>query len=71
MIEQKLGFDRIRKQLLEMCSTAAGAGLMAEQTFSTSPAEVSYRQAVAEEVREALMMEHDFPKGELDRKSVV
>ncbi len=65
IIEQKLGFDRIRTQLLEYCSTVGGAVLLREQGFSTSPAEVAERQALAEEVREALMMEPDFPKGEL------
>ncbi len=65
MIEQRLGFDRIRTQLLERCSTKRGADLMAEMNFSTSPAEVGYRQALAEEFRLALMMEQEFPNGEL------
>ena len=65
MIEQRLGFDRIRTQLLERCSTQRGADIMAEVNFSTSPKEVDYRQALAEEFRLALMMEQEFPNGEL------
>ena len=65
MIEQRLGFDRIRTQLIERCSTPRGAALMAEMDFSTSPAEVDHRQALAEEFRLALMMEQEFPNGEL------
>ena len=38
---------------------------MAEVNFSTSPKEVDYRQALAEEFRLALMMEQEFPNGEL------
>ena len=65
VIEQKLGFDRIRTQLLDRCSTRRGADLMGEQEFSTSADEVAYRQGLAEEFRLALMMEQEFPKGEL------
>ena len=65
MIEQRLGFDRIRTQLIERCSTPRGAALMAEMDFSTSPAEVDYRQALTEEFRLALMMEQEFLNGEL------
>ena len=44
---------------------------MAEMSFCTSPREVEYNQAVAEEVREALLMEQYFPKGELVEFSAV
>ena len=64
-IEIKLGFDRIRRQIYDHCSTEGGRSQVAEMTFCTSPSEVEYNQAIAEEVRVALMMEQYFPKGEL------
>ena len=64
-IEQRLGFDRIRTQLVERCSTHRGATLMQEVEFSTDAAEVDYRQGLTEEFRLALQMEQEFPNGEL------
>ncbi|MBR3931317.1 MAG: endonuclease MutS2, partial [Tidjanibacter sp.] len=64
-IEQRLGFDRIRTQLVERCSTHRGATLMQEVAFSTDAAEVDYRQGLTEEFRLALQMEQEFPNGEL------
>ena len=64
-LEIKLGFDRLRRQIADHCSTAGARDLVADMTFSTSPKEVEYNQSLAEEVRVALMMEQYFPKGEL------
>ena len=64
-LEIKLGFDRIRQQIADLCSTQGARELVAEMEFCTSPKEVEWRQSIAEEVRLALMMEHTFPKGEL------
>ncbi len=64
-IEIKLGFDKIRRQIADLCSTIGGRDLVADMAFCTSPKEVEYNQSIAEEVRVALMMEQYFPKGEL------
>ncbi len=64
-LEIKLGFDHIRRQLADLCSTPGAAEMVAEMEFHTSPREVEWLQSVAEEVREALLMEQYFPKGEL------
>ena len=64
-IEIKLGFDKIRHQIAERCSTEGARSLVANMEFCTSAAEVEEMQATAEEVRVALMMEQYFPKGEL------
>lgn len=64
-IEIRLGFDRIRRQIADLCSTQGARELVAEMDFATSPAVVEERQALAEEVREALLMAQEFPKGEL------
>lgn len=62
--EIKSGFDRIREQVGAMCSTAGGRNLLKEETFTDSPGELARRLSVCDEVRVALMMESDFPKGE-------
>lgn len=64
-IEIKLGFDRIRRQVADHCSTEGGRDLVAQMAFCTDPKEVEHNQAIAEEVRVALLMEQYFPKGEL------
>lgn len=64
-IEIKLGFDKIRQQIAALCSTIGGREEVADMVFCTRPQEVEYNQAIAEEVRVALMMEQLFPKGEL------
>ncbi|MBO7299972.1 MAG: Smr/MutS family protein [Tidjanibacter sp.] len=64
-LEIKLGFDKIRKQIAERCSTEGGRSLVADMAFCTLASEVEEMQATAEEVRVALMMEQYFPKGEL------
>ncbi len=64
-LEIRLGFDRIRRQVSALCSTANATELVAQMDFCTNPNEVEWLQSVAEEVRVALMMEQYFPKGEL------
>lgn len=70
-LEIRLGFDRIRHQIADHCSTAGARDLVSEMCFVTSAKEVEYNQNIAEEVRVALMMEQYFPKGELTEFSSV
>ncbi len=70
-LEIKLGFERIRRQVAELCSTPSASELVAQMDFSTSAKEVEWRQSVAEEVRLALLTEPQFPKGELVEFSIV
>ena len=70
-LEIKLGFDRIRRQIADHCSTPGARELVADMTFVTSAREVVYNQDIAEEVRVALLMEQYFPKGELVEFSAV
>jgi len=63
-IEIKLGVDRIRRQITDLCSTPTGAALLDGEGFSTSAEEVMRRQSLAEEVRVARMMESGFPSGD-------
>ena len=62
--EQKLGFDRIIRQVAERCSTRRGKELLAEEGFSTDAAEIAERLALCGEMRTCLMLESDFPRGE-------
>ena len=64
-LEIRLGFDRIRHQVSALCSTEGGRGLVADMRFCTSAEEVERTQSIAEEVRDALLGAHNFPKGEL------
>lgn len=70
-LEIKLGFERIRRQVAELCSTPSAKELVGQMDFSTSAKEVEWRQSVAEEVRLALLTEPQFPKGEIVEFSIV
>ncbi|MDE7123160.1 MAG: endonuclease MutS2, partial [Alistipes sp.] len=62
--EQKIGFDRLRAQVAERCTMRAARERLAAHGFSTSPREIEQRQTLADEMRQLLMMEHEFPGGE-------
>ncbi len=62
--EQKSGFDRIRLQVEELCTTQGGRRMLAEELFTDSFEEVERRLRACDELRTALMMEGDFPKEE-------
>ena len=62
--EQKVGFDRVREQVAALCTMRAARGLLADETFCTSPREVERRLALADEMRQVVEMEHEFPGGE-------
>ena len=62
--ESKIGFDRIRRQVEELCSTVAARERIASEPFSSSAAELEQRLGLADEVRSVLAMEGGFPGGE-------
>ena len=62
--EQKIGFDRLREQVAARCTMRAARERIAAEDFSTSPREIERRQALADEMRLLLDMEHEFPGGE-------
>lgn len=62
--EQKIGFDRLREQVADRCTMQAARRLVEEQGFLTSPREIERRLALADEMRQLLMMEFDFPGGD-------
>ena len=62
--EQKIGFDRVREQIVALCTMRAARERIAAEGFSTSPREIEHRLALADEMRLVLDMERDFPGGE-------
>ncbi|MFI3319485.1 MAG: Smr/MutS family protein [Rikenellaceae bacterium] len=62
--EQKIGFDRLREQVIAKCTTASGAAKVEAQLFSTSAKEIERRLTLCDEMRALLMMEQGFPSGD-------
>ena len=62
-LEQKLGFDRIRKIIADRCSTSYAAERTATEEFSTAPAEIRRRLLLTDEMRLIMMFEDGFPTG--------
>ncbi|MBQ3083740.1 MAG: Smr/MutS family protein [Alistipes sp.] len=70
--EQKIGFDRLREQVVACCTMAAARRKVLAHGFSTSLREVEQRLTLADEMRQLLLMEFDFPGGEYpDTEEVV
>ena len=70
--EQKIGFDRLREQVAARCTMEAARRMVAEERFSSSPREVEERLALADQMRQLLLMESDFPGGDYpDTEAVV
>lgn len=60
-IEEKLGFDRIRKMIADRCSTTYASDRTATETFSTNPEEIRKRLLLTDEMRLIVMFEDSFP----------
>ena len=76
--EVKIGFDRIRQQVADLCTTGAARERFFAERFSDSAEVVAHRLALCDELRVAMMMEGDFPRGEyvdttalLDKAAVI
>ena len=62
--EQKIGFDRLREQVAALTTMPSAHRRIEEEQFSISPREIERRLQLADEMRQLLMMEYDFPGGE-------
>ncbi len=60
-LEQKIGFDRIRKMISDRCSTEYASGRVASETFSTEEKEIRRRLLLTDEMRLIVMFEESFP----------
>ena len=62
--EQKIGFDRLREQVAAFTTMPSARRRIEEEAFSTVAKEIERRLTLADEMRQLLMMEYDFPGGE-------
>ena len=70
--EQRVGFDRIREQIVERCSMLSARELMASEGFTRSRREVEERLQLADEMRTVLAMEPGAEIGEQeDLRSII
>lgn len=60
--ENKIGFDRIRQMLLELCLCLAGKQLVEEMKFSASYGYISYQLIITNEMKQLLLFEENFPQ---------
>ena len=60
-LEQKLGFDRIRKAVADRCVTEYAANKAMEETFVTDVKVIRERLLLTDEMRLILMFEESFP----------
>jgi DNA mismatch repair protein MutS2 len=60
--EQKIGFDRIRRQTERLCITERAREMAAEAAFSADYRTVETALSRTDEMRTILMMENDFPQ---------
>ena len=60
-LEAKLGFDRIRAQIADRCSTEYAAQRVAVEGFITDPAAIRRRLLLTDEMRLVVMFEENFP----------
>ena len=55
-LENKLGFDKIRRIISDRCMTEYAAGRVASEEFSTDAQEISRRLALTDEMRIIVML---------------
>ena len=60
-LEQKLGFDRIRKAVADRCVTEYAVAKTMEETFLTDAKAIRERLMLTDEMRLILMFEESFP----------
>ena len=68
LFEQKVGFDRVRRQVAELCTTSAARERVADEGFTSSAGEVGRRLGLSDELRLLLVTGNGggagFPGGE-------
>lgn len=63
-LESSIGFDRVREQILGLCSMRRAQEMLSGEGFSTSRREIEHRLSLADEVGRLLSMEQEFPREE-------
>ncbi|MBO7312811.1 MAG: endonuclease MutS2, partial [Alistipes sp.] len=64
--EQRIGFDRIREQVMALCSMQSAREVIASESFSASQREIEQRLILADEMRLVISMESGTDIGEQD-----
>lgn len=64
--EQRIGFDRIREQVIALCSMQSAREVIASESFSTSQRDIESRLILADEMRLVISMESGADIGEQD-----
>lgn len=64
--EQRVGFDRIREQVMELCSMMSAREIIAQEGFSRSRRDIEERLTLADEMRLVISMEPGAEIGEQD-----
>ena len=68
-VEEKLGFDRVRRAIADRCNTNYAAARVQEEGFSTDPKIIRLRLQLTDEMRLVCMFEDNFPQsGYIDAK---
>lgn len=62
--EQRIGFDRIREQVMSLCSMRSAREVIASEGFSTSKRDIEERLSLADEMRVVISMEYGADIGE-------
>ena len=62
--EQRIGFDRIREQIVEMCSTSSAREVIAAEGFLISRQKIEQRLELADEMRQVISFEPGAEIGE-------
>ena len=62
-LEQKIGFDRIRRIIADRCSTTYAAERVATEKFATDISKIRKRLFLTDEMRLIMMFEDSFPSG--------
>ncbi|MFI3286304.1 MAG: Smr/MutS family protein [Rikenellaceae bacterium] len=62
--ESKIGFDRVREQIIALCTMPSASLKLAAQGFLTSRKSIVRRLTLASEMRSMLLMEQGFPVGD-------
>ena len=62
--ESSVGFDRVREQILALCSMRRAQQMLSGEGFSTSRREIEHRLSLTDEVGRLLSMEQEFPREE-------
>lgn len=60
-LEEKLGFDRIRKAISDRCCTEYAADRVASEHFSSDEGTIKHRLLLTDEMRLIVMFEENFP----------